>query len=85
MSVEVATEKRSAERRRVFKGAYISFSGLHSAIDCVVRNHSETGARLLVESTVGVPDAFELVRSGAPPRKCHVVWRQAAEIGVVFD
>jgi hypothetical protein len=85
MSVEIEENKRTAERRRSFKGAQISFGGLTAAIDCVVRNYSETGARLMVESQLGVPDRFELVREGAPKRKCHVVWRQGSELGVVFD
>jgi hypothetical protein len=77
-------EKRNTARHRVFKRAQISFRGLHAAIDCVVRDFSDGGARLTVETSVGVPDRFELVRDGLPTKKCQVVWRHATQIGVQF-
>ena len=85
MASDPQDEKRTSSRRRVYKGAHISFGGMSASIDCVVRNYSETGARLAMQSTVGVPDAFELVRQGFPPRHCRVVWRHASELGVAFE
>jgi hypothetical protein len=78
-------EKRKSDRHRVLKGAQISFRGLHAAIDCVVRDFSESGARLNVETSVGIPDRFDLVRDHLPIRSCQVVWRQAKQVGVKFD
>lgn len=77
-------EKRKAPRHRVYKGAHISFRGLHAAIDCVVRDYSDLGARLIVESPIGVPDRFDLVSSDHPIRACRVIWRSAKEMGVAF-
>ncbi len=84
MEAPTHTEKRRFHRRRVLKGAQISFRGLRAAIDCIIRDITEQGARLAVESPVGVPDQFELVQSGAAPRFCRVVWRKATQIGVEF-
>jgi hypothetical protein len=77
-------ERRKASRHRVFKGAQISFRGLHAAIDCVVRDYSDTGARLVVESPVGIPDRFDLVRENFPAVACRVIWRRATQVGVEF-
>ncbi len=75
---------RRSPRHRTFKGAHICFRGLNLAIDCVVRDYSDTGARLQVESLIGIPDRFDLVRDNFPMRVCRVIWRRAPEIGVEF-
>jgi hypothetical protein len=49
---------RTAPRRRVFKAASIEFG--RNAIDCIVRNISETGAALDVNSPLYFPDRFTL-------------------------
>jgi len=75
-------DRRSAIRRRAFKQARIGFHELSAAIDCVIRDASDTGLRLLVESPIGVPDCFYVVREGQPARKCRIVWRRASGLGV---
>jgi hypothetical protein len=77
-------ERRKRVRHRVFKGAHISFCGLHAAIDCVVRDYTDGGARLTVETAVGIPDTFDLVRDNLPTRECRVIWRHATQVGVKF-
>ena len=57
--VDAVNEHRTAPRRRLLKSGKISFGG--GAIDCTVRNFSETGAALDVTSPVGIPDHFTLV------------------------
>jgi hypothetical protein len=62
----------------------ISFDG--AGIDCTVRNVSETGALLEIESPVGIPNNFTLVISkDGVKRPCRVAWRSARRIGVRFD
>ena len=76
---------RSAPRHRVLKAGTISF-GHAAGLDCLVRNVSDHGACLEVESPVGIPDAFTLViRADDLRRPCHVAWRAARRIGVRFD
>ena len=80
-----AAERRAAPRRRTYKVARIGFGGGRAVINCLIRNLSETGACLGVESPVGIPDEFNLVfESGEPSRICRVMWRKAKLIGVAF-
>jgi hypothetical protein len=75
---------RVAQRRRVFRAGSIQFGG--SAIDCTVRNVSETGAALEVISPLFIPDRFTLaVQSEQLKRLCRIVWRKERRIGVAFD
>jgi hypothetical protein len=77
-------ESRRAQRLRTFKGGSILF-GTAPAIDCVIRNMSETGALLAVESPVGIPDEFTLlIKPELIKRACRVAWRKADRIGVHF-
>jgi len=84
-TMEKATQHhRSAERHRILKGARITFKGHGTTIDCTVRNLSERGACLKVESPIGIPDMFDLVLDNASMYHCHVTWRKATQIGVNF-
>lgn len=77
-------ERRTSQRLRAFKGGSISFDRAAS-IDCLVRNLSKTGACLIVESPVGIPDNFTLIiKPELLRRNCRVAWRSAAKIGVQF-
>jgi hypothetical protein len=77
-------EHRVAPRHRVLKAATIEFGG--GAIDCTIRNMSNTGAALDVTSPVGIPQQFILVLpADGLHMPCHVVWRKQKRIGVTFD
>jgi hypothetical protein len=77
-------QKRIAARKRVLKSGTIEFNG--GAIDCIVRNISETGAALDVASPIGIPESFTLViPSDGQQKSCRVVWRKEARIGVRFS
>ena len=77
-------EHRAAPRHRVLKAGTISFGG--SAIDCTVRNLSETGAALEVVTPLFISDRFTLIiPSEQMKRPCHIVWRREKRIGVAFD
>jgi hypothetical protein len=75
---------RISPRRRILKAGSIEFGG--GAIDCSVRNLSETGAALEVVTPLFIPDRFTLsVRTDQFRRPCHIVWRKQRRIGVAFD
>jgi len=77
-------EHRTTPRRRLLKAGRISFGG--GAIDCTVRNFSETGAALDVNSPVGIPDRFTLViEADQRHLPCRVIWRKEKRIGVHFE
>lgn len=75
---------RKQRRHRVLKGARIVFNGGFSTIDCLVRDLSDTGAKIRVESPIGVPDRFELVLSDGRTWHCRVRWRDLTEFGAEF-
>ena len=77
-------DRRSSPRHRVLKTGKIVVNAGRSTFDCTVRNLSDTGALLLVASSIGIPDQFQLVISAEPPRPCRVVRRTAQELGVSF-
>jgi hypothetical protein len=78
-------ENRKAQRNRMLKAGTISLH-LGGTIDCKIRNLSSTGARLEVNSQLGIPDSFILLTK--PDRiqhSCRVKWRKDHHIGVVFQ
>jgi hypothetical protein len=78
------SENRRSARLRTYKGGSIIF-GVAAAIDCMIRNMSETGAALEVDSPVGIPNEFTLlIKPEFVKRNCQVVWRSANRIGVQF-
>lgn len=59
--------------------------GSAATVDCIIRNMSDTGASVEVESPAGIPDEFTLlIRPEIIKRTCLVVWRKARRIGVRF-
>lgn len=76
-------DKRGNRRHRTFKGGSISFE--RGVIDCTIRNLSDTGALLEVESPMGIPDKFILIiKPEIITRSCEVAWRSADKVGVRF-
>lgn len=81
-----AQENRRCEgRRRVLQGGRLRFNGGYGAMECVVRNRSEHGARLSFGDTAGVPPSFELfIADRNEPFFAHVCWRSPTQVGVRF-
>jgi hypothetical protein len=78
-------EHRQSQRQRILKAGTISFNQA-AGIDCIVRNVSDTGASLEIESPVGIPNDFTLViNKDDVKRPCRIAWRSARRIGVRFD
>jgi hypothetical protein len=66
------SNNRQAQRLRTFKGGLIIF-GVAAAIDCTIRNMSETGACLEVGNPLGIPDDFTLlIKPEVVKRNCHI-------------
>ena len=77
-------ERRNSTRSRVLKGAKIIL-GAPSVIDCVVRNVTNSGARVQIANTVELPEDLGLTFDGGRSiRDCRVVWRTVTETGVKF-
>jgi hypothetical protein len=77
-------DRRSTARRKQLKAGIIAFHGRHSTLPCRVRDISETGVRLEVESTQ-CPDTFELlIELDGLEASCAVVWRRGSLVSVMF-
>lgn len=65
--------------------AIIVFDGGRTRLPCVIRNLSETGAKLEFPGGVArVPRSFDLLVPKVRPQPCQVVWRSLKELGVQF-
>jgi hypothetical protein len=79
-------ERRKQQRSRVFWAAKVSFNRRQSLLDCVVRDMSETGAKLAVTESAFVPREFELViPKRAAAYQARIIWRQSDEVGIQFE
>ena len=77
-------ENRAAPRKRVVLPGRIVLAG-GGALDCRVRDLSDTGARLKVGDVGGLPTSFSLeVLSNGSRRQAEMVWARDFEIGVRF-
>lgn len=78
-------QRRSEPRQRALKGARIVFNHGASAINCTIRDLSADGAKLVVESVIGIPNEFELVLDdGTQTRLCSLQWKSQKAMGVRF-
>jgi hypothetical protein len=79
------TDLRQSPRRRVLKSGVIAFNGRHCTLTCTVRDISGTGARIRVQSSVNIPDHFDLIiEMDGIEAECEVMWRRGSDVGVRF-
>lgn len=84
--MDTRLEKRVAPRRNTMIEATIVFDGGRSRVPCIIRNLSESGAKLEVATGVSrIPRTFDLVVAKVRPQACVVVWRTLRELGVQFQ
>ena len=77
-------ERRASPRIRAFKGARIIYNNGVATRDCTIRNLSAGGARLVMETTMELPNVFELALEDGSRRQCEIRWRRFNELGVEF-
>ena len=79
------SERRKASRTKSFLRGRILFNNRQSGADCLVRDFSEHGARLIYSGTTGIPDTIELhVPQKDQTLRAQVQWRRGDEVGVTF-
>jgi hypothetical protein len=77
-------EKRQAPRHRTLKAGKIIFNRGLFAVDCTVKNVSDTGACLFAKTT-SLPDKFDLsIPVDHFTRHCEVAWKTPDKVGVKF-
>ncbi len=78
-------ERRKSVRHRVLQKAQIVINDGNSVISGLIRNLSDTGARIDLDSTIGVPVEFRLrVGTASDLRPCVVKWIAMKNLGVEF-
>jgi hypothetical protein len=78
-------ERRSATRQKSFLQGRIYFNNRRSSVDCLIRDYSETGARLKFSETAAVPEAIELyIPNKEEVHRARVEWRSGDEMGISF-
>jgi hypothetical protein len=76
-------EQRSELRRKSFLGGQIAFASRYATLDCVLRNTSDSGARLALPDARTLPDAFDLyVPVKGQHFRADVKWRHLDAVGV---
>jgi len=76
-------DRRREQRWPAYLGGKISFSKRFSAADCLVRNTSPRGARLVIYNGCFVPDEFDLsIPCKRVSYRVRARWRRFEVIGV---
>jgi len=78
-------ERRSTSRQRSFLQGRIYYNNRRTTVDCLVRDLSDTGAKLTFSETIAVPEAMELyIPNREEIHRARVEWRVGNELGVSF-
>jgi hypothetical protein len=82
MGAAVIREKRKSERHRQFLRGFIRLPD-NTTVDCVVRDISETGAKLRFKCPAAMAEFFELhVPSKGQIAKAKLIWSNNCEVGI---
>jgi hypothetical protein len=79
-------ELRKSPRQKTLLRGKLYFNNRLNVVDCLIRDISDCGARLIFSEAVAIPDQIELYI----PQKDQtlfvtVAWRQGPEVGVAFE
>ena len=79
-------ERRRSVRQKSFLRGCVYFNKRRSAVDCLIRDISDEGARIIFSDTVSVPDVVDLyIPQKEQTIRAHVQWRHGDEIGLLFS
>jgi hypothetical protein len=78
-------ERRNSARKRSFLQGRVYYNQRRSSVDCLVRDISEHGAKLVFSDAVSLPDAVDLYLPAKDEiRPIRIQWRRGEEMGVDF-
>ena len=81
----IMAERRVAPRQKSFLRGCIYFNNRRSVLDCLIRDLTEDGARIIFSHTVNVPDVVELyIPQREKTLRAHVKWRRGDDVGLDF-
>lgn len=80
------SEHRKETRQRVFLKGRIVFNNGSSSFDCLVRDMSSSGARLVMSDATTLPEVFDLyIPQKDRTYRATLRWRREDGIGVTFE
>jgi hypothetical protein len=80
------SERRTNLRQKSFLKGRVYFDNRRSSADCLIRDVSETGAKLVFAAPVTLPDLLELhIPHKGEVHSVRVQRRNGEEIGVAFE
>jgi PilZ domain len=81
-----ATNKKREVRKSLHQPGWITLEGGFATRPCVVRDLSSSGARVTIDDPNSLPAKLRLAfsRDARTGRKCEVVWRRGATVGIKF-
>jgi len=78
-------DARRSERVKSFLRAQIIFNNHLSTVDCIIKNISQHGARVVLDETLTVPHQFELhIPQKGKTYRARMAWRDSGALGVEF-
>jgi PilZ domain len=79
------SERRHAGRRKSFLRGVVYFNNKNGGLNCIVRDLSGDGARIIFSENVTLPEAIDLhIVQKKQTRRARVTWRRGSEIGLGF-
>jgi hypothetical protein len=86
MTEQASPERRSSPRQRAYLRGRLFFNNRLNVVDCMVRDISDRGARLIYSEAVATPDELELyIPQKDQTFNVRTVWRRDKEAGVAFE
>jgi hypothetical protein len=76
--------ERGAPRRRVLKAAQLVYDGGRTVVECMIRDISDTGAKIDTEVALALPGTFAIVLPDGVKRPASIVWKKANLLGIHF-
>lgn len=78
-------ERRRHYRNKTYLGGQVGYHRKRGEIECLVRNVSPNGARLVFSAPTLTPAEFDLtIPHKGQQERVMVVWRKQSEVGVQF-
>jgi hypothetical protein len=82
----VIKDKRKSDRKRLFLRGFVRTPHNDQTIDCIVRDVSQTGAKLRFRCPPQITEVFELhVPAKGQIVQSKMIWIDDCEVGISFD
>ena len=79
-------ERRKVARQKSFLRGCIYFNNRSSTADCLIRDISPHGARLILSDEVTIPDVVDLyIPQKEQNFRAQILWRHNNEMGIAFE